>query len=107
MKIASSIFAGIIGGLVGFVAALIGSGVVMGVLAGAITGAAIGFVFSLSPRSFNDPRIAIESLSPAGLVGGIVASVVCNTGFLWGVIVAIAGWLLGLVVPAIIMAKSK
>ncbi|WP_146179649.1 hypothetical protein [Limnohabitans sp. Hippo3] len=102
MRVGSAIFAGIVGALVGFFASLIGSGVATGVLVGAIAGAIIGFLYSIPPRDFDAPSIAIESLSPAGFVAGIAASAACGTGLFWGAFFAAMGWIFGIIIIAII-----
>lgn len=106
MNMVSSIVAAIIGGMAGAIAGLIGDGFTSGLFSGMIAGGIIGFFFSLAPRSFNDPRIAIESFSPAGLVGGVAGSVAANAGLIGAFVSGGAGWVLGLLLPAIFMAAA-
>lgn len=106
MKIASAIFAGVIGGAAGGVAGLFGHGFFDGLQVGFIAGAVVGFLFSLAPRSFEDPTIAIESLSPAGLVGGIAGSVAAEAGWLGAFVSGGVGWVLGVVVPAVLIGAA-
>jgi len=101
---ASSIVAAIIGGIAGAIAGLIGDGFLTGLFSGAIAGGVVGFLFSLAPRSFEDPRIAVESFSPAGFIGAIVGSVAANAGLIGAFISCGAGWVLGLLLPAMLIA---
>lgn len=104
MQMASAIVAAIIGGTAGAIAGLIGDGFLVGLFPGAIAGAVVGSLFSLAPRSFEDPRIAVESFSPAGFVGGIAGSVASNAGLIGAFISCGAGWVVGLFLPAMLIA---
>ena len=106
MKMAGSIVAAIIGGIAGAIAGLIGDGFMAGFFPGAIAGGIVGFLFSLAPRSFEDPRIAVESFSPAGFVGGIAGCVSANAGWLGIFLSCGAGWVLGLFLPALLIASA-
>ncbi|MEZ0329240.1 MAG: hypothetical protein ABWK15_06745 [Dissulfuribacterales bacterium] len=107
MQLVSSMVAAIFGGIAGAIAGLIGDGFLTGLLPGVIAGGVVGFLFSLVPRSVEDPRIAVESFSPAGLIGGIAGSVAANTGLIGCFISCGAGWVLGLFLPAILMSSNK
>lgn len=96
----------IIGGIAGAIAGLIGDGFFAGLFPGAIAGGIVGFLFSLATRSFEDPRIAVESFSPAGFLGGIAGSVAANAGWLGGFLSCGAGWVLGLFLPALLIASA-
>lgn len=106
MQLASSMVAAIIGGIAGAIAGLIGDGFLAGLLPGAIAGGVVGFLFSLAPRSVEDPRVAVESFSPAGFIGGISGSVAANAGLIGGFISCGAGWVLGLFLPAMLIASA-
>jgi hypothetical protein len=106
MQMAGAIVAAIIGGIAGAIAGLIGDGFLAGLFPGAIAGGVVGFLFSLAPRSFEDPRIAVESFSPAGFIGGIAGSVAANAGLIGGFISCGAGWVLGLFLPAMLIAST-
>lgn len=106
MQVASAIVAAIFGGIAGAIAGLIGDGFLAGLFPGAIAGGIVGFLFSLAPRSFEDPRIAVESFSPAGFVGGIAGSTASNAGLIGTFISCGAGWVLGLFLPAILIASA-
>lgn len=90
-----------VGALSAVIAGIYGDSFFNAVFAGAITGAIIGYTFSEVPRSFNDPRIAIESFSPAGALGAVAGTISANAG--WGVGIASSwiGWLLGIVLPGL------
>lgn len=106
MQMAGSIVSAIIGGIAGAIAGLIGDGFFAGLFPGAIAGGIVGFLFSLAPRSFEDPRIAVESFTPAGFVGGIAGSVAANAGWFGGFLSCGAGWVLGLFLPALLIASA-
>lgn len=106
MQITSAIVAAFVGGISGAIAGLIGDGFLTGLFTGAIAGGIVGFLFSLAPRSFQDPRIAVESFSPAGLIGGVAGSVAANTGLIGGFITCVAGWVLGLLLPAMLASST-
>jgi len=105
MKIVSSIVAAGFGGMAGAIAGLLGDGFFAGLFPGAIAGGIVGFLFSLAPRSFDDPRIAVESFSPAGFVGAIAGGVAANTSWLGAFLSCGAGWTLGLFLPALLIAS--
>lgn len=106
MQMASAIAAAIIGGMAGAIAGLIGDGFLAGLLPGALAGGVVGFLFSLAPRSSKDPRIAVESFSPAGFIGGIAGSIAANAGLIGGFISCSAGWVLGLFLPVALIASA-
>jgi hypothetical protein len=104
MKIETTIPAALIGGVAGAIAGLIGDGLFSGLFPGIIAGGVVGFLFSLAPRSLEDSRIAVESFSPAGLLGGVVGSVSAEAGWIGGFVSCGIGWMLGLFLPAIYIA---
>jgi hypothetical protein len=105
MQMVSVFVAAGIGGIAGAIAGLIGDGVLVGLLPGAFVGGVVGFLFTLRPRSIDDPSLAVESFSPAGFMGGITGSVIAEAGLLGGVISGGAGWVLGLLLPAMLIAS--
>ncbi len=101
----SAIFGALIGSLAGLLAGLFGASAFDGLMAGAVVGAVVSGLFSLAPRSLDEPRIAIESFSPAGAAGALVAGLYAGSGVLGTVISIAVGWVLGLAIPAIVIAS--
>lgn len=98
--IIASLIGGVSGGIAGLFGAEFGDGLISGLLAGFIVGA----IFSARPRDFSAPSVAIEAFSPAGLAGAIVASVVTEAGWIGVFVSGGIGWVLGLLLPAILIA---
>lgn len=102
MKTVSIIVAAIVGGITGAIAGLIGDSFSTGFFSGLVSGGIVGFLFSLAPRSVMDPPIVVESFSPAGFVGGLVGSLSVSAGLVGTFISCGVGWVLGLLLPAIL-----
>jgi hypothetical protein len=92
-----------IGAIVGAGAGFFGSGLPHGLVVGALAGGAVGFVFSLLPRSPGEARVPIESFSPAGALAGLFAGIVTSAGWVATLIATSAGWTLGLIIPAAVV----
>lgn len=89
-----------IGAITGAGAGIFGSGLSDGLLAGLLSGGAVGFAFSLLPRSPGQAPIPVEAFSPAGAIAGLIAGVVTSAGWIATLIVIGVGWTIGLVIPA-------
>ena len=98
------IFAIAIGAISGAIAGLIGNSFFGGLIAGGIAGGITSIFFMNQSRSYDDPRIAVEAFSPAGLVGAIAASVITEAGWIGAFISGAIGGVLGLVLPALLIA---
>lgn len=98
------LIASLIGGVSGGIAGLFGTDFGEGLITGLVAGLIIGAIFSARHRGFEDPSVAIEAFSPAGLAGAVVASVVTEAGWIGAFISCGLGWALGLFVPAILIA---
>ena len=97
------IFAIIVGAISGTIAGLIGDSFLNGLTSGAIAGGVTSLFFLNQPRSIEDPRIAVEAFSPAGLAGAVLASVITEAGWIGAFISSGIGGTLGLVLPALVI----
>ena len=104
MIIVILVLTAIVGGISGAIGGLIGSGFLNGLIPGFIAGGIVGFLFSLVPRPIEAARFPVESISPAGFVGGIVGSLAASAGWIGVFVSCGTGWVLGLLIPALFIA---
>ena len=107
MRAVSVIIGLLVGGVAGFIAGSFGDNLGVGLLSGAVAGGVVAFLFSLAPRAFEAPSVAVESFAPAGLLGGVMASVTANAGWVGGFLSCGIGWGCGLVLPIIFNESSR
>lgn len=106
MKTSDFVVAAISGAIAGGIGGILGGNFVLALLAGGFAGGPIGLFFGAGPWSSEDTRLAIEAASPAGLAGGIVGAITSNVGLLGIFLCGIAGWVIGLLFPAILVAVT-
>ena len=96
----------IFGGIGGAVAGLFAIDFWGAFYAGGCAGGVIAFIWGMLPRTFEMPRIAVESFGTAGWIGAIVASVIFDAGYLGGFISCGVGYVAGMFLPAAFIASS-
>lgn len=102
-----AILAGIVGAFTGSIAGLIGDSLLNGLLAGGLTSAVVSLLYPNGRYEYNAPRINIVALSPSGLCAGIVSSLVTEAGWIGTFISSGVGWVIGLILPAVLIAIFK